>query len=430
MPGVAMVTIAGWIYKKREFGKKVFADLRVISSRDYLGRIMQVVFDVSRMDAEEFRIIKKLGQESFIIVSGEFVENVRAPGGIELHVNKLLQYYPAEKPYPLAKKKHSPDFLLDMRHLTIRSPRYQRIWLIREALVDYLREWYKNDGWVEVYPPILTFTACEGGATLFALDYFGQEGYLSQSAQLYLEVMIYSLGKVFSLTPSFRAEKSRTRRHLTEYWHFEAEAALYRFDDILKAQEEALAYAIRKLLENERFYEWIKEFRGDTEILENIKPPFPRVTYDEAIRILQTKGVSIEWGDDLGADEERILSEEFDTPFFVTMYPTEVKAFYVKAYENDERKCYSADMMAPEGYGEITTGGEREDRIDVLIERIKKEGFSPKNYYWYLDIRKYGSVPHSGFGLGIERTLMWILKLDHIREVIPFPRLARRKTLV
>ncbi len=425
-----MPEVYGWIYKRRIYGKKIFIDLRCISDRRFIGGILQVVVDFSNVGREEFRRFKKLTQESFIRVEGEFVENPRAPGGIELHARKLLYASIAESPYPLAKKEHSPDFLLDMRHLVVRSPRYQRVWMLREALVDYLREWFKKDMWVEVYPPILTFTACEGGATLFLLDYFKQEGYLSQSAQLYLEVMIYSLGKVFSLTPSFRAEKSRTRRHLAEFWHFEAEAALYGFEDILKVQEESLVYAIRKMLEDDRFYEWIKEFRGDMDVLEGLKTPFPRITYTEAIETLQSKGIDIEWGDDLGADEEKILSEEFDTPFFVTLYPTKIKAFYVKSHENNEELCYSADLMAPEGYGEITTGGQREERIDVLMDRIRREGFDPKNYYWYLDLRRYGSVPHSGYGLGIERTLMWILKLDHVRDTIPFPRLARRKSLV
>ena len=420
-----MVTLSGWIYKKREFGKKIFVDLRAMGNREYLGRIIQIVFEASRMDTEEFKTVKKLGQESFIVVSGEFVENVRAPGGVELHVDKLISYYLAEKPYPLAKKKHSPDFLLDVRHLTIRSPRYQRIWLIREALVDYLREWYKKDGWIEVYPPILTFTACEGGATLFVLDYFGQEGYLSQSAQLYLEVMIYSLGKVFSLTPSFRAEKSRTRRHLTEYWHFEAEAAMYRFEDILKAQEESLAYAIRKLLENDRFYEWIKEFRGDMDILNNIKAPFPRITYDEAIQILQTKGINIEWGEDLGYDEEKALAAEFGKPFFIHTYPRRIKAFYCKLHPENPELVLSADLLVPR-VGEITTGGAREDDKDKLVERLEEFGLRKEDYQWYIDLRRYGTVPHAGFGLGVERLLMWMLDLENVMEAIPFPRTIRR----
>lgn len=424
-----MASLRGWIYKKRVFGKKIFIDLRPYNGREILGRIIQIVVEKGKISDDEFKILKKLGQESFIEVEGNFVENPRAPGGRELHANKLVEYYPSESPYPLAKKAHSPDFLLDVRHLVVRSPKYQRVWLIREALVDYLREWFKKNNWIEVYPPILTFTAVEGGATLFKLDYFGIEGFLSQSAQLYLEVMIYSLGRVFSLTPSFRAEKSRTRRHLAEFWHFEAEGALYHFDDILRVQEESLAYAIKKILENDVFYEWIREFRGNMDVLENTKAPFPKITYDEALDILRSKGVNINWGDDLGADEEKVLSETFDMPFFVTLYPTKIKAFYVKALDNPE-KCYSADMMAPEGYGEITTGGEREDNIEALIERIKREGFDPESYHWYLDLRRYGSVPHSGFGLGIERVLMWMLKLEHVREAVPFPRLARRKSVI
>ncbi len=425
-----MIEVYGWVYKKRVFGKKIFIDLRCISDRRYLGNILQLVVDISKVGKTIFNELKKLTQESFVRVRGEIVKNPRAPGGFELHVLELVDKSVAESPYPLAKKEHSPDFLLDMRHLVVRSPRYQKIWLIREALVDYLREWFKNDGWIEVYPPTLSFTACEGGATLFSLEYFGQEGYLSQSAQLYLEVLIYSLGKVFSLTPSFRAEKSRTRRHLAEFWHFEAEAALYDFNAIMIAEEESLAYAIRKILDNEIFYEWIKSFRGDMNTLENLKTPFPRITYTEAIELLQKKGVDIDWGDDLGADEEKILSNEFDSPFFVTHYPTAIKAFYVKVDDSDERICYSADLMAPEGYGEITTGGQREEKIDILMDRIKREGFDPSSYYWYLDLRRYGSVPHSGFGLGIERTIMWMLKLDHVRDAVPFPRLARRKSLV
>ncbi|MEX0569395.1 MAG: amino acid--tRNA ligase-related protein, partial [Candidatus Njordarchaeota archaeon] len=354
-----MLRVYGWVYKKRKLGKKIFIDLRPINKKSFLGQILQIVVDASKIPESEFSKFKKITQESFICVDGEMVKNERAPGGIELHAIELIEASLSESPYPLAKKSHSPDFLLDMRHLVVRSPRFQRIWLIRELFVDGLREWFKKNDWVEVYPPILSFTACEGGATLFSLDYFDQEGYLSQSAQLYLEVMIFSLGKVFSLTPSFRAEKSRTRRHLAEFWHFEAEAAMYLFDDILKAEEESLVYAVRKILENDIYRDWIKEFRGDIEILEDMKTPFPRITYTEAIEILERKGIKIRWGDDLGADEEKILSNEFSTPFFVTMYPTEIKAFYVKTYEKDKRLCYSADLMAPEGYGEITTGGQR-----------------------------------------------------------------------
>jgi asparaginyl-tRNA synthetase len=418
----------GWVYKHRVLGKKIFIDLRPMNE-GYIGEILQVVAARDKLGEDEFKKFKEVTQESFIIVEGNLVEEPRAPGGVELHATRLIELRKAEQPYPLAKKEHSPDFLLDNRHLVVRSPRYTKIWMIREKLIQGLREWYKRDGWFEVHTPIIQFTAVEGGATLFPVKYFDQTAYLSQSAQLYLEVLIFSLGKVFSLTPSFRAEKSRTRRHLAEYWHFEAEAANYDFDDILKAEEEPLKYAIDRLLEDEKISNWIKEFRGTLDDLEDLKTPFPRITYTEAIEILQGKGVKIRWGEDLGADEEKILSGEFETPFFVTLYPTRIKAFYVKSVEGNEDICYSADMMAP-NYGEITTGGRREDDINVLIERIKREGFEPELYFWYLDLRRYGSVPHSGFGLGIERVLQWLLNIDHIREVIPFPRLARRKSLI
>ena len=424
------VVVKGWVYKRRKMGAKIFIDLRTVFPQKFTGQVLQVVVSKESLSDDEFNRLKKITQESALEIKGILKEEPRAPGGVELHVNKVLWVNEAESPYPLGKKAHSPDVLLRNRHLTIRSPRYQKILIIREKVTDLLREWFKQDGWYEVFPPILVFTAAEGGATLFKVDYFEEIGFLSQSAQLYLEALIFSLGKVFSLTPSFRAEKSRTPRHLTEFWHFEAEGAWYRYDDIMRAQESAVAYTIKKLLEDEKMRNWIKEFRGDISILENIKLPFPRIKYSETIDILQSKGFNISWGDDLGADEEKALSEEFEQPFFVTHYPTAIKAFYVKETSEDPKICYSADLMAPEGYGEITTGGEREENIDRLIERIKREGFDPELYYWYLDLRRYGSVPHSGFGLGIERFMRWLLKLYHIRDTVPFPRLARRKELV
>ncbi len=422
------IDIWGWVYRKRDMGGKVFIDLRAMKE-DFLGEILQVVGEKKKLSKDDFHKLRELTQESFIWVEGELKEDPRAPGGRELHVSKVKDVRLAQQPYPIAKKEHSVDFLLDHRHLVIRSPKFERILLIREHILDSLREWYKRDGWHEVHPPILQFTAVEGGATLFPVKYFDQTAFLSQSAQLYLEIMIFSLGKVYSLTPSFRAEKSRTRRHLAEYWHFEAEAANYDLEDLLKAEEEPIAYAIRRILEDDRIREWVKEFRGDVEDLENIKTPFPRITYDEAIDILQSKGVKVKWGDDLGADEEKILSSDFETPFFVTLYPTKMKPFYVKIVEGDEERCYAADMMAP-NYGEITGGSQREDDIESMVERIKKEGFDPELYFWYLDLRRYGGVPHSGYGLGVERFVQWLLNLDHIRDAIPFPRLARRKMLV
>ena len=359
------------------------------------------------------------------------MENERAPGGIELQVSDLSIVHLASAPYPLGKKEQPPDVLMKWRHLAVRSPRYTKIWIIREKILSLAREYFVINKWHEVSPPIIVATAVEGGATLFEIKYFdNSKAFLSQSAQLYLEVLIYSLGKVWSLTPSFRAEKSRTRRHLAEYWHLEAEAAWCKFEDNLRIQEELISYIVKGLLQDDIVVAIIEEFRKDLEPLESIKMPYKRITYDEAINILQEKGFKIEWGADIGADEEKILSEEIGEIFFLTHFPTHLKAFYVKVDENRPEVCLAADMLAPEGYGEIVGGSEREDSIEILVERIKKEGFSPENYSWYLDLRRYGSVPHSGFGLGIERLLWWILRLDHIRDTLPFPRLARVKRFI
>ncbi len=359
------------------------------------------------------------------------MENPRAPGGKELHVRSIKIVHIAESPYPLGKKSHSPEILMQWRHLAIRSNRFTKIWIVRDYLLRAAREYFKLNDWFEVSPPIIVSTAVEGGATLFEIKYFDDsKAYLSQSAQLYLEAMIFSLGKVWSLTPSFRAEKSRTRRHLAEYWHLEAEAAWYKFEDNLKVQEELISYIVRTLLDHDVTRSIIKEFRGELDLLEQIKPPFKRVSYDEAIDLLQSNNVDIEWGDDIGADEEKVLSEEIGEPFFLTHFPTHLKAFYVKLDPKRPETCLAADLLAPEGYGEIIGGSEREDNIETLIERIRGEGFDPKDYSWYLDLRRYGSVPHSGFGLGIERLLWWILKLDHIRDTLPFPRLARVKKFI
>jgi len=374
---------------------------------------------------------KHITQETSLILRGKLIDNPRAPGGIELHVHDISITHLAKTPYPLGKKAQPPDVLMRWRHLAVRSPKYTKIWLVRERLLQLAREYFVKNGWHEVSPPIIVSTAVEGGATLFEIKYFDDSiAYLSQSAQLYLEVMIFSLGKVWSLTPSFRAEKSRTRRHLAEYWHLEAEAAWCRFEDNLKIQEELVEYIVRGLLNDEDTKIIIQEFRGDLETLEDTKVPFKRITYDDAVELLQSKGVNIKWGDDIGADEEKVLSEEIGELFFLTHFPTHLKAFYVKLDEKRPEVCLAADLLAPEGYGEIIGGSEREDSIDVLVDRIRKEGFDPESYSWYLDLRKYGSVPHSGFGLGVERLLWWILKLDHIRDTLPFPRLARVKKFI
>lgn len=425
--GETIESFKGWVFKKREHGKIIFLDLRLTD-----GNILQVVCKKDVLDEKIWEKIKKITQESSVEVIGELKEEPRAPGGKELILKEIKIFQIAESPYPLAKKWHSTVALMKYRHLTVRMPKYTKIWLIREKVLKYLREFFEKEGFHEVSPPILVSSACEGGATLFELDYFGSKAYLSQSAQLYLEVLIFSLGKVWSLTPSFRAEKSRTKRHLTEYWHLEAEAAWFSNDDMMDFEERMLKYCIKNLMEDKKTKKIIKEFRGDgVKILEKtIDEKWPRIKYEKVIEMLNEKDIKIKFGDDLGADEERILTLDFETPIFVTHYPKEIKAFYMKIDPNDERVVLNHDLLAPEGYGEIIGGSEREVEVEKLIERIKKEGFSEKDYWWYLDLRRYGSVQHSGFGLGIERFIMWLLKLDHIRESIPFPRMARIKNFI
>ncbi|MCD6482973.1 MAG: asparagine--tRNA ligase [Candidatus Aenigmarchaeota archaeon] len=417
----------GWLFKKREHGKIVFLDLRLTD-----GSILQVVCKKDKLDNKTWELIEKLTQESSIEVIGELKEQPRAPGGKELVLQKLNVFHIAETPYPLAKKWHSVEALMKYRHLTIRLPKYTKIWLIREAVLKAIREYMEKEGYHEVSPPILVSSACEGGSTLFELDYFGSKAYLSQSAQLYLEALIFSLGKVWSLTPSFRAEKSRTKRHLTEYWHLEAEATWIGNKEMMDFEEGMIKFTLEKLRENDKLWNILKEFREeDIKFVQNaIEKPFEKIKYSEVISLLQEKGVKIEFGEDLGADEEALLTKMFDVPIFVTHYPKEVKAFYMKWDPEDTRVVLNHDLLAPEGYGEIIGGSERETDVNKLIERIKAEGFSPEEYSWYLDLRRYGSVQHSGFGLGTERFVRWILKLDHIRDSIPFPRMARVKNFI
>ena len=372
-------------------------------------------------------------QESSIIVTGDKVPSDKTDTGFEILAKDIKITSLADSPYPLGKKSHSPEFLLDMSHLRARTSKYTKIWIVREKLLKYFREWFEKEGWHEVSPPIIVSSACEGGATLFEMKWFeDKKAYLSQSAQLYLEAMIFSLGKVWSLTPSFRAEKSRTRRHLAEYWHLEWEAAWFTFDDLIKMEDELISYVIRRLLEDEKCKKIIKEFRGkDIKILEACsEPPYEKLSYDEAIDILQSRGIDIEWGEDLGADEERALTLEFEKPIHLHHFPRKIKAFYMKIDRERPDTVLGDDLLLPEGYGEVIGGGEREDDYETLLRKIEEFGLDPKDYEWYLDLRKYGSVPHSGAGLGIERFLMWLLKLEHIRDTLPFPRLPRRVTFI
>ena len=410
------VELKGWVYRKMTVGGKIFIVLRDSSD------IIQCVIDESKVDHDTWSKAKKVTRESSCIIRGIIKADPRAPGGYELQVTQL-NIVGLSDWFPI-RGNEGVDFLLDHRHLWIRSRKLQAIMKIKHTILEAGREYFNKNGWWEVTPPILTGSACESGATQFEVNYFGQKAYLSQSAQLYLEVLIYTLDKVWSLTPSFRAEKSRTRRHLAEYWHLEAEAAWYSMEDMMRVVEELVYYMVDKVLCNRM--DELKFLKRDTRILENAKPPYPRITYDEAIEILQNKGVNIKWGDDLGADEERVLTEEFESPFFITHFPKEIKAFYMKLDPNNPQVVLGFDLLAPEGYGEIVGGSVREDSYAVLLKRILEVGLNPEEYKWYLDLRKYGTVPHSGFGLGIERTVMWIAGLDHIRDAIPFPRFRER----
>ncbi len=410
------VLLRGWVYRKRLIGGKAFIVLR--DSTD----IIQCVVEKNSVSERAWDDSEKVTIESSIIVQGVIRKDPRAPGGYEVKVTDLAIVGLA-KDFPI-KGGEGIDYLLDNRHLWLRSRKLTAIMKVKHTILKAGREYFIKNGWWEVTPPILTAAACEGGATLFPLDYFGEKAYLSQSAQLYLEVLIFSLEKVWSLTPSFRAEKSRTRRHLAEFWHLEAEAAWYDMNDMMKVAEELVTYMVNKVLE-ERIDE-LKLLGRKIEPLENVKPPFPRITYDEAIEILQRKGVNIKWGDDLGADEERILTQEFDKPFFVTHFPKKIKAFYMKLDSKNPEVVLGFDLLAPEGYGEIIGGSQREDDYEKLYKRIIEEGMDPANYKWYLDLRLYGTVPHSGFGLGIERVTMWITGAEHIRDTIPFPRFRER----
>ncbi len=417
LPEGSEICLRGWVYRKREIGKKIF-----IVIRDSEG-ILQTVIDSGRVSEETFNEALKASIEASIEVCGRTAREPRAPGGVELRVSKVKVWGPSED-FPI-KGGEGVDYLLDNRHLWIRSRKLTAVWRIRHTTLSALREYLINNGWWEVSPPILTQAAVEGGATLFKVDFFGKEAYLSQSAQFYLEALIYSLERVWSLTTSFRAERSRTRRHLYEYWHLELEEAWAEMRDSMKVAEELISYAISRVLD-ERLEE-LEFLKRDIESLERArKGNFPSITYDEAIELLRKKGVDIKWGEDLGADEERVLTTYFETPFFVTHFPKKIKSFYMKLDPQRPDVVLGFDLLAPEGYGEIIGGSQREDRYEVLLNRIKEEGLDPKEYKWYLDLRRYGSVPHSGFGLGVDRFVMWIAGLDHIRDSIPFPRFRDR----
>lgn len=411
------ITISGWLYSKRSSGKLYF-----LLVRDGTG-LMQSVVSMADVSEETFKASEDVTQESSLILTGTVVSDKRSPGGYELQV-KNIKINQLAKDYPISPKEHGTSFLMDRRHLWLRSSRQTAILKVRHEIIKACRDFFDERGFTLVDTPIFTPAACEGTTTLFQTDYFDQKAYLTQSGQLYSEAAIGALGKVYCFGPTFRAEKSKTRRHLTEFWMVEPEVAWADLDDNMDLAEEFISYIVQRVLENRQ--EELKRLERDTLMLEKVIPPFPRISYDEAVKILHEKKVDFEYGNDFGGGHETVISEKFDKPVMVHRYPAEIKAFYMKHDPEDDTKALGVDVLASEGYGEIVGGGQREDDYDTLVERIKKHDLPMEAFDWYLDLRRYGTVPHSGFGLGIERTVAWICKLPHVRETIPFPRLVHR----
>jgi asparaginyl-tRNA synthetase len=412
------VTLKGWLADKTDKGK-----LQFLRFRDGTGFIQAVVFqkDVS---PEAFEASKVLTQESSVIITGVPRAEPRAPGGYELSV-KDLRVEQIANDYPLSPKEHGVEFLMEHRHLWLRSPRQHAIMRIRAFVIKAIRDWFDNNGFILMDTPILTPAAVEGTTTLFETDYFGAPAYLTQSGQLYNEANAMAFGKVYCFGPTFRAEKSKTRRHLTEFWMVEPEWAYGTLDDYMRVGEEFVSYIVQSVLKERA--EELKVLERDTSKLQNVTPPFPKISYTEAVELLHSNGFpEFKWGDDFGAPHEAAISESFDKPVFVHRYPTDMKAFYMAPDPQDAKVCLSADLLAPEGYGEVIGGGQRSADLGYLEKQIAKHKLPREAYEWYLDLRKYGTVPHCGFGLGVERTVAWIGKLEHVRETIPFPRMLEK----
>ncbi|MCX8001221.1 MAG: asparagine--tRNA ligase [Anoxybacillus mongoliensis] len=412
------VTIGAWLANKRSSGKIAFLQLR-----DGTGFIQGVV-EKAQVSEDVFQSAKSITQESSLYVTGVVREDNRSPFGYELSVTNIELIHMAVD-YPITPKEHGIEFLMDHRHLWLRSKRQHAIMKIRNEVIRATYEFFNENGFVKVDPPILTGSAPEGTTELFHTKYFDEDAYLSQSGQLYMEAAAMALGKVFSFGPTFRAEKSKTRRHLIEFWMIEPEMAFYQFEDNLQVQEQYVSHIVQSVLKNCQLE--LKTLGRDTSKLENVKPPFARITYDEAIQLLHEKGFDdIQWGDDFGAPHETAIAESFDKPVFITHYPTTLKPFYMQPDPNRPEVVLCADLIAPEGYGEIIGGSERIHDYDLLKQRLEEHQLSLDAYKWYLELRQYGSVPHSGFGLGLERTIAWICGVEHVRETIPFPRLLNR----
>ncbi|HHW09043.1 MAG TPA: asparagine--tRNA ligase [Firmicutes bacterium] len=411
------VTVKGWLYNKRSGGK-----IQFLLVRDGTG-IVQAVMLKNEVSPAHFELAEKLTQESSIEVTGLVRTDQRAPGGVELTVTSLALVHLAQE-YPITPKEHGIEFLMDHRHLWLRSSRQHAILRIRSEIIRLCRQFFDERGFTLVDSPILTPASVEGTTTLFETDYFEEKAYLSQSGQLYAEAAAMALGKVYCFGPTFRAEKSKTRRHLMEFWMIEPEVAYNTSADNMALQEAFVSFVVQEVLKRRRAELAVLE--RDVNKLAGVVPPFPRLSYDEAVAVLKENGSDIQWGDDFGADDETLLSSRYDKPLIVYNYPAAIKAFYMQPDPQRPEVALCNDMLAPEGYGEIIGGGQRIHELELLEERIRQHGLPEENYRWYLDLRRYGSVPHAGFGMGIERFVAWICGLHHVRETIPFPRLLNR----
>jgi len=420
------VTIRGWLYNLRESGKLLFPQFR-----DGSG-VIQGVVPKNAVSPEVFEAIKTLTQESSVIVEGKVRADKRAPGGYELDVAnvQVIQRVPESDPYPITPKEHGTDFLMEHRHLWVRSQRQAAILRVRAEIIKAARDFFDERGFTLTDPPIITPAACEGTTTLFPVDYFDDQAFLTQSGQLYAEAMAMALGKVYSFGPTFRAEKSKTRRHLTEFWMVEPEVAYATLDDVMEIAEGLISFIVKRCLDRRRSD--LQTIGRDISKLEKITPPFPRISYDDAVKNLQeghAKGAlesKFEWGGDLGSPDETYLSAQFDKPVMVHRYPAKVKAFYMEPDPQRPELALCVDVLAPEGYGEIIGGSQRMASHELLLQRIHEHGLPESAFKWYLDLRKFGTVPHGGFGMGIERAVAWICGLEHVRETIPFPRMLYR----
>jgi asparaginyl-tRNA synthetase len=412
------VTIRGWLHNRRSSGK-----IHFLKVRDGSG-FLQVVMGKRDVDDATFQKADHLGQESAIIVTGAVKAEPRAIGGYEMIASGLEVVNEAHD-YPITPKEHGVDYLMDRRHLWIRAERQTAILRVRHEIIDAVRDFFNSQGFILADTPIFTPAACEGTTTLFPVQYFDDEmAYLTQSGQLYNEANAMALGKVYAFGPTFRAEKSKTRRHLTEFWMVEPEMAYADLNDVIMLAEGLITSVVARVLD--RRQKELKALERDTSKLEAVKAPFPRLKYDEAATILLDKGLPFQVGGDLGGTDETVLSEQFDRPVCVTHYPAAIKAFYMKPDPNEPDKALCVDVLAPEGYGEIIGGGQRLDDFDLLLQRIKEHNLPQEAFEWYLDLRRYGSVPHGGFGMGIERCVSWICGLEHVRETIPYPRMLYR----